>query len=891
VVLAPGTRLGPYEVAARIGVGGMGEVYRARDTNLGRDVAIKVLPETFAQDAERLARFEREAKTLASLNHPNIAQIYGIDRSDGGAARVMELVEGMTLADRIAMGPIPVDEALPIAAQIVDALEAAHERGIVHRDLKPANIVLRSDGVAKVLDFGLAKALEPVSTAPSADAPTVSMLTEVGVVMGTAAYMSPEQTRGRPVDERTDVWAFGCVLYEMLTGQRAFRADDAAGTLARVLESDVNMKALPSKVPAAVRRTTELCLRKDPRKRLRDIGDVRLSLEGELVPEQADAPRPQSRLLLFGAGTLVLALLLAVAYFIVQLRRAPSSPAAPPAVSRLSITTPATAPLASVGGLDLAIAPDGRRIAYFVQLPGERVQLYVRELDGLDARPLAGTEAPGSSGSGNMNPFFSADGKSIGLFVPDRGVISVPIDGGPPVKILDPPVPGFIGASWAADNTLIYSSGFRLQRVSAAGGGTPAPLMPTTEGRFVASPVPLPGGRAVLFHIFGGDTNRIAVINLDTKQEKTLVDGASNMFYLDSGHLVFARGDTLMAVPFDLSRLSIAGDPVALVQGIRHPAGGAADFVISANGTLAYVPASEATEATYAVVWVDRRGNVIERAVPDLVINGRDPRLSPDGKHLLLVTGLISDGTLWNYDLGGRPPLPLARANDYSSPVWDPTGREVAFTIGPNSRVLTLPVDGAVRARQTLSVSGMPQAWSAAGELLVQWPMGNPDILATSAHGSGEARKILASEYGEFHPAISANGRWIAYVSNRTGQNEIWVQGYPDGAPVRVSSSGGDEPLWSSDGRELFYRQAQAMMVVAGSIKGNDFSFGPPQQLFTGPFASAAGEVARSYDVSRDGRFLMLQPADSKSTRTTASIIVVQNFIEELKRRVRRSGQ
>jgi serine/threonine-protein kinase len=889
--LTPGTRLGSYDIAARIGVGGMGEVYRARDTNLGRDVAIKVLPETFAQDAERLARFEREAKTLASLNHPNIAQIYGIDRSDGGAALVMELVEGMTLADRIAMGPIPVDEALPIAAQIVDALEAAHERGIVHRDLKPANIVLRSDGVAKVLDFGLAKALEPVSTAPSADAPTVSMLTEVGVVMGTAAYMSPEQTRGRPVDERTDVWAFGCVLYEMLTGQRAFRADDAAGTLARVLESDVNMKALPSKVPAAVRRTTELCLRKDPRKRLRDIGDVRLSLEGELVPEQADAPRPQSRLLLFGAGTLVLALLLAVAYFIVQLRRAPSSPAAPPAVSRLSITTPATAPLASVGGLDLAIAPDGRRIAYFVQLPGERVQLYVRELDGLDARPLAGTEAPGSSGSGNMNPFFSADGKSIGLFVPDRGVISVPIDGGPPVKILDPPVPGFIGASWAADNTLIYSSGFRLQRVSAAGGGTPAPLMPTTEGRFVASPVPLPGGRAVLFHIFGGDTNRIAVINLDTKQEKTLVDGASNMFYLDSGHLVFARGDTLMAVPFDLSRLSIAGDPVALVQGIRHPAGGAADFVISANGTLAYVPASEATEATYAVVWVDRRGNVIERAVPDLVINGRDPRLSPDGKHLLLVTGLISDGTLWNYDLGGRPPLPLARANDYSSPVWDPTGREVAFTIGPNSRVLTLPVDGAVRARQTLSVSGMPQAWSAAGELLVQWPMGNPDILATSAHGSGEARKILASEYGEFHPAISANGRWIAYVSNRTGQNEIWVQGYPDGAPVRVSSSGGDEPLWSSDGRELFYRQAQAMMVVAGSIKGNDFSFGPPQQLFTGPFASAAGEVARSYDVSRDGRFLMLQPADSKSTRTTASIIVVQNFIEELKRRVRRSEQ
>ena len=556
----------------------------------------------------------------------------------------------------------------------------------------------------------------------------------------------------------------------------------------------------------------------------------------------------------------------------------------------MSIATPATAPLASVGGLDLAIAPDGRRIVYFVQLPGERVQLYVRELDGLDARPLAGTEAPGSGGPGNMNPFFSADGKSVGLFVPDRGVISVPIEGGPPVKILDPPVPAFIGASWVADNTLIYSSGFRLQRVSAAGGGIPTPLMPTTEGRFVASPVPLPGGRAVLFHIFGGDTNRIAVLNLETKQEKTLVDGASNMFYLDTGHLAFARGDTLMAVPFNLSELAIAGDPVSLVQGIRHPAGGAADFVISGNGTLAYVPASEATEATEAVVWVDRRGNVITRAVPDPVVNGRDPRLSPDGKHLLLVTGLLADGDLWSYDLGGRPPLPLARGNNYSSPVWDPTGRDVAFTIGTNSQVLTLPADGAVRARQTLSVSGLPQAWSAAGDLLFQRPMGNPDILATSMHASGEARKIVASEYGEFHPALSPSERWLAYVSNRTGQNEIWVQGYPSGAPVRVSSDGGDEPLWSADGRELFYRRGQAMMVVRLGNNGNDFSFAPPQQLFSGPFASASGEVGRSYDVSRDGRFLMMLPSDPNSARTTASIVVVQNFIEELKRRVRRSG-
>jgi serine/threonine-protein kinase len=883
-----GTRFGAYEILSLIGSGGMGEVYRARDLNLKRAVALKVLPADFADDVGRLARFQREAEVLAALNHPNIAQIYGIDRGNAGTALAMELVEGQTLADRLAMGPIPVEEALPVAAQIVDALEAAHERGIVHRDLKPANIILRPDGVAKVLDFGLAKALDPMS-APGPDAQTASMLTEVGVVMGTAAYMSPEQARGRPVDQRTDIWAFGCVLYEMLTGRRAFRAEDPTGTLARVLESDVNMKALPSSVPAQVRRAIELCLRKEPRRRLRDFGDVRLALEGELATPAP--PRPRSQVLSLGTGALVVAASVAVAYFVLQTRPAPSSPVAPAPVSRFSISTPAAAPLASLGGLDLAIAPDGRRIAYFAQVPGtDRVRLYVRELDGLDAKPLPGIEFPGT-GPGNMNPFFSTDGKSVGLFVPDRGVISVPIDGGPPVKILDPPVPGFVGASWAADNTLIYSSGFRLQRVSAAGGGTPTPLMPQTEGRFVASPVPLPGSRAVLFHVFGGGTNRIAVLNLETKEEKTLVDGASNMVYVDTGHLVFARGDTLMAVPFNVSELAVAGDPVALVQGIRRSPGGAADWVLSANGTLAYVPASETTKATHAVVWVDRHGNVIARAVRDLVVNGRNPRLSPDGKHLLLVTGLLDDGDLWNYDLGGRPPLPLALSKGNVSAVWGPGGREVAFSTSSNAPVLTLPADGSVGAPRALSVNGAPQAWSAAGELLVLWPTNNLDILATSVPATGDARKIVASEYGEFHAALAPSGRWLAYVSNRTGQNEIWVQGYPDGSPVRVSSNGGDEPLWSADGSELFYRRGEAMMAVAVGNSGDDFSFAAPQQLFSGPFAPSIGQASRSYDVARDGRFVMMLAADPNSARTTSSIVVVQNFIEELKRRAPQSGR
>ena len=882
--IAAGTRFGSYEVVSLIGAGGMGEVYRARDIHLKRDIALKVLPASFSNDSGRLARFQREAEVLASLNHPNIAQIYGVERDGGTTALAMELVEGQTLADRMLRGRLPVEEALSIAEQIADALAAAHERGIVHRDLKPANIQIRHDSVAKVLDFGIAKSVDPRAASADTDAATATMLTETGGVIGTAAYMSPEQARGKPVDQRTDIWSFGCVLYEMLTGQRAFRSEDSAGTLARVLEGEADLKALPAGVPAAVHRTIELCLRKEPRRRLQDMGDVRLALEGDLIAAASPQPRLRRGPLL-GALALVLAALVAGAY-LTRWMWAPVPSAPAPNISRFLITTPAAAPLASLGGLDLAIAPDGRRIAYFGQTAGsDRVALFVRELDGLDARPLSGTELSGT-GLGNMNPFFSADGKSVGLFMRDRGVVGFPIDGGPPVKMIDPPQ--FIGAAWLADNTLIYSSGSLLQRVSAAGGGTPEPLMPQSEGRLVASPVPLPGGRAVLFHVFGGGTNRIAVLDLDAKKETTLVEGASNMSYVDTGHLVFARGDTLMAAPFSLSTLAVTGDPVALIQGLRHPAGGAADYVLSGNGTLAYVPATEGTEASHAVVWVDRRGTVIGRAVPDVVVNARNPRLSPDGTRLLLVTGLLGDGDLWNYDLAGRPSLPLALANDNTSPVWDPSGRQVAFSLGVNSPVLTLPADGSVGAPQTLSVRGMPQAWTTASGLLFQWPTGNPDILATQVPPPGEARKVVASEYGEFHPALSPNGRWLAYVSNRTGQNEIWVQGYPDGAPVRVSSDGGDEPAWAVNGRELFYRRGQAMMAVAVNLPdGSQFSFGPSQQLFSGPYFATIGSGGRSYDVARDGRFLMVLPADTNSVRPTASIVVVQNFTEEIKRRVR----
>jgi hypothetical protein len=867
----------------------MGEVYRARDLKLKREVAIKILPEEFGRDADRVNRFQREAEVLASLSHPNIAAIYSLEEASGSRFLVLELVEGESLAERIRRGPLSIDDALGIAKNICEALEAAHEKGVIHRDLKPANVKVTPHGQVKVLDFGLAKAMG-VSTAGSGpDAPTEWGMTEAGAIIGSVGYMSPEQARGRSVDQRTDVWAFGCLLYEMLVGRPAFLAGDTASTLARVLEGSADFNALPAAVPTDVRRTLELCLRKDSRRRLRNIGDVRLALEGEFVTSttlQSPARRPA-----LPVAALVLGMGLASVYFMtVKSPASSTTPLPSPTVTRFVIPT-TTAPLASLGGLDLAISPDGRRIAYFAQ-KGDRdhVQLYVRELDGLDAKALPGTELV-QNGTGNMNPFFSADGKSVGLFVPGRGVIGVPIDGSPPIKLLDPPTPGFIGATWNADGTLTYSSGTRLQRVSAGGGGTPEPLMPERQDRFVASPVPLPGGHAVLLHVFG-DTNRIAVLNLDTHEEKTLVEGASNMFYLESGHLVFARGDTLMAVPFDRSKLAVTGDAVALVQGVRHPAGGAADYVMSANGTLAYVPASEGTEADRAVVWVDRHGKVIQRAVPDLVVNPRSPRLSPDGKRLLLVTGVSGDGDLWSYDLGGRPPVPLALPEDNEWPVWSADGQQVAFTHAGNSPILLLPADGGLHKPQTLPVRGMPQAWSALGELLFDWPLGNPDILAIRVGTSGEARKVVASEFAEFSPTLSPDGHSLAYVSNRTGQDEIWAQAYPDGVPVRVSSNGGDEPQWSADGSELFYRRDDAMMV-APVKHGAQPAFATPTVLFTGPYVQhpGAGGNLGSYAVARDGRFLMILPEDQSHAAAPSSIVVVQNFIEELKQRTRPSGK
>jgi Tol biopolymer transport system component len=654
-----------------------------------------------------------------------------------------------------------------------------------------------------------------------------------------------------------------------------------------VLEVHADFKALPSSLSPAVRRTLELCLEKDVRKRLADMRDVRLALVGAFAPAQP--ARPLWRRALPFAATLVLGAVLVGAY--VASQRPTAAPLAATAalpVSRFVITPPATAPLSNIGDLDLTISPDGKRIAYWGRDPENgNVELYVRELDALEARAIPGTS---HSPQGNRNLFFSPDGTSIGYRAPDAALISVAIDGRPPVRIVDQAGP-FVGGWWSSDNSVIFSVAQSLQRVSAAGGGSPQPLMPARQQGGVAAPVLLPGGRAVLFHAFGDSAgDRVAVLDLETGEEKTVVDGGSNPAYLDTGHVVFARGDTLMAVPFSAAELAATGQPVALVQGVRRTPAGAADYAVSANGTLVYVPGSAETVADAAVVWVDRAGEVLGRVVPELVGNPRDPRLAPDGQRLLLVTGAENDGDLWSYDLRGRPPTPLALPGDNRVPIWSPDGRQVVFlTVG--SGVMMLAADGSERAPQPLRTGILiPDEWSAEGELILSRVTGEIDILATPAAPTGELRNVVASDSTEFDAALSPDGHWLAYVSNRAGQNEIWVQDYPDGVPVRVSSGGGYEPRWSADGRELFYRQGNAVMALPVET-GTEFSFGAPQRLFSGPYVQRPGSGARTFEVARDGRFLMILPGDDDVAVTPASIVVVQNFAEEVRQRSRPSAR
>ena len=902
MALEVGSRLGHYDVTALIGEGGMGQVYQATDTKLKRQVALKILPEAFSADPERLARFQREAQVLASLNHPNIAAIYGLEEAEGTRALVLELVEGPTLADRIKRGPIPVDEALPIAKQIAEALEAAHEAGVIHRDLKPANIKVKDDGTVKVLDFGLAKAFQPDASDVSASmSPTISLTaaaTQMGMVIGTAAYMAPEQASGKAVDRRADVWAFGVVLYEMLTGARPFAGDDVSKTLAHVIAIDPDWSTLPENVPPVLGTFLRGCLEKNPKQRVGDIRDVRLAMEGvfETTVRSPSLPVVTPTLPVWQRPvTVAVALLASLAVGGVAVWSVTRT--APPRLTRFAISTSPPPSLSGGGTPDVVISPDGTRIVYI-----ERVQtggrLHVRALDQLDAVPLRGAQGE------TVNPFFSPDGNWVGYWnVRDAVLQKVSIHGGPPVTLTEST--GIDGASWGEDDTIIFAMRGRptgLFRVSAAGGEMET--LTTLEAGEMAHRWPhiLPGGRAVLFTVVKGqrqETKEIAALNLDTGDRTLLVRGGSNPHYAPTGHLVYGTDGTLWAVPFDPDRLAVTGDPVPVLEGvITHPLG-AAHFSVAADGSLVYLSGGGSAFSESTLVWVDRQGNEMPLALQE-VRSYDTPRLSPDGAHLAVTVGNFGGENfdVWVSDLATGTLRRLTTNPDRDfDPLWTPDGERVVFASDREGSLglFSMAWDGTGDAERLTTVEDVvslrPYGWSPDGAVLFEMVAGpaSYDIGILPLDGDGTWEPLLNTEANERSPVISPDGQWLAYVSDRTGTREIYVERFPElGGEQLISRGGGDYPVWSQDGRELFYVSPETGLVVAPVESGSTLRVGAPETLFDMDTYDA-GTFSRPWDVSPDGeQLLMLKAAGEGTTedQNQTEIIVVQNWFEELKRLV-----
>ncbi len=892
--LTTGQRIGPYEIAAPLGAGGMGEVYRARDSKLGRDVALKVLPEAFARDAERMARFQREAKFLASLNHPNIASIYGLEDSGSTHALVMELVEGPTLADRIKAGPIPIDEALRIAKQICDALEYAHERGIVHRDLKPANVKVTRDDAVKVLDFGLAKAIEGEATdVDLINSPTMSrMATLAGVLLGTAAYMSPEQAKGKPVDRRADIWAFGCLLYEMLTQKMVFHGETVTDTLAAVIRAEPDWSPLPAATPIRVRVLLQRCLQKDPKQRLRDIGDARIALEEvlsgalEQFPAAAAAgqvKRPPWLSLATGFAGLLIGAAIA-AFAASNLKPSPARP-----VIRTMISLPAGQRLAGLDHLALAISSDGSEIAYLAATQGANAQqIYVRPMDSTEARPVPGTE-------GAIDPFFSPDGRWLGFFV-DGILKKIPVNGSV-AQTLEIDVANAQGASWNSEGQIVFAPGLSVISQVSDAGGVSRPLTHFSTGESSHSwPQFLPDGKAVLFLSIASPT--IAVQPIDGGQRRNLIQGQAGTMprYATSGHLIYAQAGALMAAPFDLRRLEVTGSAVAAVQGVLQSAevNGPAQYSVSATGSLIYVSGNlQATQRR--LVWVSRNG--VEQALPAPPRDYEQPRLSPDGRRIAV--GVVETGGVQIdlYDLG-RDALSrwtFAGINN-QYPVWTPDGKRIAFMSDADG-TLTIAwqlADGSGGLEHLTSKSGetsVPFSWSPDGKLLAGIqvaPPTAPEIMVLQL-SDRKAQRFLQNQAQTFQdaPQFSPDGHWLAYASDESGRREIYVQPYPGpGGKWQISTDGGNEPLWNRNGRELFYRVDEKMMAVDITTQPG-FAAGKPRQLFEGHYLrNGVGYARPNYDISPDGqRFLMVRSVEQEQSPPT-QINVVLNWTEELKRLV-----
>jgi serine/threonine-protein kinase len=888
----------------------MGEVYQAHDTKLGRDVAIKVLPANFVNDPERLSRFQREARMLAALNHANIATIYGLEQSGSVTCLVMELVSGETLAERVKAGPLGIEEALKIAVQIAEALEAAHEKSIIHRDLKPANVKVTPEGKVKVLDFGLAKAFagDAANDDPS-NSPTLSAAaTMQGVILGTAAYMSPEQARGKACDKRTDIWAFGCVLYELLTGRQAFQGETTTEILAAVLRGEPDWQALSASTPVKIRDLLGRCLQKDLRRRLHDAADARIEIEGALVgPEMAESAASVKGIRVLGRRELTLSVvgLLSVAavtgFAIWNLKPAP--PAAAKPVSRFTITLPPGQQLAvPETGPAVALSPDGTHLAYVAGQGGTQ-RVYLRSLDSLEARPIPGTEVA-TAGTSYTEPFFSPDSQWLGFFAGGK-LKKVSVSGGPALTLCD--VSMSYGASWGSQGMIAFApvqTPFLVQ-VSEL-GGEPQPLTRIEKGEVGHGwPEFLPGGKAVLFAAGaggGGGNNwgnaQIAVQSVGTSEHRKLIQGGTNPHYAPSGHLVYAQGGTLMAVPFDPQRLTLTGATVPMLEAIlQSTADGDAQYSFSATGSLVYIQGA-AQSAELKLVWVNR--NRVEQPLAAPARAYVNPRISPDGRRVA-VGFTEPDRQIWLYDLS-RDTLTrfTFQGNNNLVPFWTPDGKRIAFTSNKDGQrnLFWQLADGSggLERLTTSEFVQLPASWSPDGQLLAFSEVNATtgyDIwvvrLSGPSSGSGQVHKaepFLRTQFNEAAPQFSPDGHWLAYISDESGRKEIYVQPYPGpGGKWQISTEGGVEPLWNRNGRELFYRSGKKMMAVEIATKPS-FSAGTPKVLFEGTYQSLPTISTPNYDVSPDGqRFLMLKPTEQTQAAPT-QITVVLNWFEELKRRV-----
>ncbi|MEO8370167.1 MAG: protein kinase [Candidatus Solibacter sp.] len=903
--LRPGTMFANYlRIAELLGRGGMGEVYRARDGKLHRDVALKILPETFALNADRLARFKREAQLLASLNHPNVAAIYGFEESNGMQALVLELVEGPTLADRIAQGPIPIDEAVIIARQIAEALEAAHEQGIIHRDLKPANVKLRPDAAVKVLDFGLAKGLQPAEGAPGStgDSPTLTSpaMTAAGVLLGTASYMAPEQAKGRAVDRRADIWAFGAVLYEMLSGQRAFKGDDISEALASVLRQDIDWSALPSSTPASLRNLMARCLDRDIRHRLRDIGEARIVLEepGSAHPLDTTPRARLSRravpmvLVAIGAGVLGGA----AAWF---LRPPPAGQ-----VVRLSFALPEGQSLFTNRSV-IAVSPDGSQIVY-----ATTSGLHLRPMAGGESKPIRGTE-----GFFNLTePVFSPDGQAIAFHTgSDQTIKRVPVTGGVAVTICHSPYPYSLnwdsgGMLFGERDELSQSPIARIMRVSG-NGGTPQTLATFKSGERVNGLQMLPGGRNLMFSLTTGsapdrwDHARIVVQSLTSGERRTIIEGGSDARVVPTGHLVYAVGGSLFAVAFDLSRLEVVSDPVAMVEGITRAsadAPGAAHFSFSRNGTLIYL-----TNSSSAVPWLqraqgidiglsDRNGKVEHLKLPPRPYES--PRVSPDGTRIAFGTDDGTEAIVWIYDLSGKSAIRRLTFGGHDRfPAWYSDSKHVVFQSDRegDSAIFWQAIDSGKAERLTRPAPGEshePQACSPKGDWLLFDVMKATDVSLWTF----SLRDRKATPFSDVHSTartgavFSPDGQWVAYGSSEG--RTLYVEPFPPtGIKHQFPSKENrpNQPVWAPDGKEIFYNPGPGQFASVGVMTKPAFMFGN-SVVWSRQFLGSPPLVRRSYDITPGGKFVStIKPGQVVSGNSEAGRIqVVLNWFEDLRARV-----